>query len=201
MITAEQLANANSHIKTIDIKGKEYAEVHERVKAFRAVFPDYSIITDIKSIDAESVTMVAIIEDPEGRVIATGHANESKSNGSINRTSYVENCETSAVGRALGNFGVGIKSAFSSANEVIDSIRQEQADLARAKENPTAQISKKQVQDLKDRLAQTEINESDLCKFYGIDKLEDLTLPQLWALAPKWTETVNKILALKRMSK
>jgi hypothetical protein len=40
----------------------------------------------------------------------------------INKTSYVENCETSAIGRALAMLGIGIDTSIASANEVSDAI-------------------------------------------------------------------------------
>ena len=64
----------------------------------------------------------ATIKDKEGFVIATGIAEEIKSNSGINKTSYVENCETSAWGRALGNFGIGIDTSIASANEVANAV-------------------------------------------------------------------------------
>ena len=50
-----------------------------------------------------------------------------KSSSNINKTSYVENCETSAVGRALAILGIGIDTSIASANEVEDAIAQQQA--------------------------------------------------------------------------
>ena len=82
MLNNEAIQKANAQIKYIDIgRGKDYAEVKERVKAFRAVFSDYSIETEILAMDDGIVTMRATITDPDGRVIATGHAQERKDAG------------------------------------------------------------------------------------------------------------------------
>jgi len=62
--------------------------------------------------------MTATIKDEHGRVLATGHAFEKKASTFINQTSYIENCETSAVGRALGILGIGVDTAIASAEEV-----------------------------------------------------------------------------------
>jgi len=61
------------------------------------------------------VLMQAVVKDESGRTIATGHALEKKDSTFINQTSYIENCETSAVGRALGILGIGVDTAIASA--------------------------------------------------------------------------------------
>jgi len=110
-------------LKTINIKGKEYVEVNERLKYFRENHPEHSLITEIIQCTDEHCVIKAIIAHNE-RVIATGHAHEVKSASFINKTSYVEVCETSAWGRALANFGIGIDSQVASANEVVTAIAQ-----------------------------------------------------------------------------
>ncbi|NLF40552.1 hypothetical protein GX586_13995 [bacterium] len=105
-------------MKTINIRGKEYVEVAERIKAFRQLHPIWSIESTILSNTDGIVLMQAIVKDETGRVLATGHAFEKQDSTFINQTSYIENCETSAVGRALGMLGIGIDSAIASAEEV-----------------------------------------------------------------------------------
>ncbi len=95
-------------MKTINIKGKEYIEVNERLKHFRANYKDYALVSEVL--------------DKEGRALATGLAEEEKGSTFINKTSYVENCETSAWGRALANFGIGLDTSVASANEVKNAI-------------------------------------------------------------------------------
>lgn len=111
-------------MKTIDIKGKPYVQVNERLKAFRAEKPDYALITDIISLDDNQCTMQAKIIAPNGFVLATGTAHEEREDRSsmVNKTSYVENCETSAWGRALGNIGYGIDESIATADEVLRAI-------------------------------------------------------------------------------
>ena len=108
MITREALEEINKELDSIPVKGKAYVMVNERVKAFRKLMPNGTITTDILSNDNGVVTMKTTISDEEGRVLATGLSYEKEGNGNINRTSYIENCETSAVGRALGFLGIGI---------------------------------------------------------------------------------------------
>ena len=118
MLTREGLKEANEHLSTIQIRGKQYAPVTERVKAFRSLCPNGLIETEIINLEDGVVTMRATIKDDEGNVVATGLSQEKETNGSINKTSFIENCETSAVGRALGFAGIGIDASMASAEEV-----------------------------------------------------------------------------------
>ena len=120
MVTFEQIKAANDNIKTTPIKGKQYAEVTQRVKAFRTVYPNGSITTDIVSLENGIVTIKATVANEEGAIIATGYAQEKESSSYINKTSYIENCETSAVGRALGFCGFGIDTSIASYEEMAN---------------------------------------------------------------------------------
>ena len=114
-------------MKTIDIKGKPYVTVNERLKYFRDqdAFKGWQLVTSIVNADADMCLMKAEVIDEEGRVVSTGHAYEESANGFINKTSHVENCETSAVGRALGNMGIGIDDSVASFDEVANAITQQ----------------------------------------------------------------------------
>lgn len=129
MIKYTDIAKANETIKTTNIKGKEYAEVNQRIKAFRMVHPNGTITTDIVNIENGIVLMKASITDDEGRLIGTGYAYEKEKSSFINQTSYIENCETSAVGRALGMCGFGIDTSVASAEEVQNAIINQKAPL------------------------------------------------------------------------
>ena len=127
------LAIANETIKTTDIKGKDYAEVNQRIKAFRMVYPMGSITTDMISNENGVCIFKATISDENGIVLGTGTAYEKENSTFINKTSYIENCETSAVGRALGMAGFGIDVSVASAEEVQNAmanqkVTQEEAD-------------------------------------------------------------------------
>lgn len=115
-------------MKTINIKGKEYVTVNERLKEFRENFPDFALTTTIVQLDEMSCTMQATILDESGRVLAMGTAREERDDKAsmVNKTSYVENCETSAWGRALGNFGIGIDESVASADEVARAIAKQE---------------------------------------------------------------------------
>ena len=114
-------------METINIKGKEYITVNERIKHFRTILPLWSMTTEIIRLDNEVVVMKAIIKNEEGRIIAEGTAFEKAGSSFINKTSYIENCETSAWGRALGNLGIGIDTSVASAEEVTNAINNQGA--------------------------------------------------------------------------
>ena len=115
-----------NEMKTINIKGKEYVTVNERIKAFRNTYKDYSLVTDIIEISDNHCVMKASILDPQGKVVATGYARETVSKSTINKFAFVENAETSAWGRALGNFGIGVDTAICSAEELLQKISHEE---------------------------------------------------------------------------
>ena len=120
-MTFEELAKANAGLKTTDVKGKDYVEVNQRIKAFRMCFPEGSIQTEIVSLENGVVTMKATVSN-DGKVLGTGTAQEKEGSTYINKTSYIENCETSAVGRALGMCGFGIDTSIASLEEVTNAI-------------------------------------------------------------------------------
>lgn len=111
---------SNYKFKTTNIKGKEYVEVNERIKYFRLSedYKGWSLSSEIVHLDADSCVIRAEIRDDQWVLRATGFAQEDKSSSYINKTSYVENCETSAWGRALANLGIGIDTSIASSNEV-----------------------------------------------------------------------------------
>lgn len=144
MATFENIAEANATIKTTNIKGRQYAEVNQRIKAFRMVYPEGFIISDIEQlvdglcIFRARVGVYEVFADGsvKERVLGTGTAYEKEGSSQINRTSYIENCETSAIGRALGMAGFGIDTSVASAEEVENAIhQQEQGDVTITRDN------------------------------------------------------------------
>lgn len=103
------------------IHGKIYDTVARRVKLFRDEYgTELNITTELLSADDSTVVMKASISKGDN-VIATGHAEENRQASTINRTSALENCETSAIGRALAAFGLA-GTEFASADEVAQAI-------------------------------------------------------------------------------
>lgn len=121
MITFEDIKKANDTIATMNIAGKDYAEVNQRIKAFRMVYPEGTINTEIISLENGVCTMKATAMN-EGKILGTGFAQEKEGSTFINKTSYIENCETSAVGRALGMCGFGIDTSVCSAEELQNAL-------------------------------------------------------------------------------
>jgi hypothetical protein len=117
--------------KTTNIKGKAYVEVSQRILYFRTA-PEYrgwSMETELISYDDQSCIIRAVAKNPDGKIMAVGHAQEDRSSSMINKTSYIENGESSAWGRCLANLGIGIETSIASAEEV---------DMAIAKQNLSA---------------------------------------------------------------
>lgn len=125
-------------LNTVNIKGKPYVLVSDRVAYFNKHFPNGSITTQlISETDAKEVVMKAIINpDVSKERCFTGYSQAVKGEGYINQTSALENAETSAVGRALGFMGIGVIDSIASADEMV------KADVPRG----TKLASKKQLE-------------------------------------------------------
>lgn len=142
MATYEEIKKANESIRTTNIKGKDYAEVNQRIKAFRMVNPEGGIVTELISNDTNDAgrhvaVIRAIVTNADGKELGTGTAYEVEGSSFINGTSYIENCETSAVGRALGMAGYGIDTSVCSAEEVGNAITQQ------TMKSPASELEKK----------------------------------------------------------
>ena len=180
-ITYKQIQEANDNTKTTDIKGKEYTEVNQRIKAYRMVYPNGSITTEILKLEDGVVLMKATILNEDGVVIGTGLAQEKEDSTFINKTSYIENCETSAVGRALGMCGFGIDTSVASAEEV-----------------KTAMANQEPKQDTKKATKKNEINEVVLMKAQKLNiKLEDVATYFKKKVTELTNEEVVKAIDLK----
>lgn len=117
----------------IDLKGKQYLQVVDRVNLFRYHYGmAYTIDTEILADDGTRVLMVASIKDNDGRVVGKGYAEEIRNAGPVNRTSAVENCETSAIGRALANIGLA-GNEYASAFEMGNIESKEKAKVSQEK--------------------------------------------------------------------
>ena len=118
--------SSNKETGVVSIHGKDYKTVAKRVDEFRKQYESkMAIVTNLVAIDEKSVVMKAEILDENQRIIATGYAEENRQASQINRTSALENCETSAIGRALANFGLA-GGEYASADEVASAINQQE---------------------------------------------------------------------------
>ena len=87
-MTYESLMIANQTITKIEVKGKEYAEVNQRIRVFRMLYPNGSIETNIESLEKGICVMSAVVKDDFGSVLGVGHAYEKEDSSFINKTSY-----------------------------------------------------------------------------------------------------------------
>lgn len=196
-MTFEDIKKANDSIQTMDVKDKEYAPVNQRIKAFRMVFPQGFILTEMTGNQNGVCIFRAQVgyEDEKGHhVLGTGTAYEKESSSFINKTSYIENCETSAVGRALGMAGFGIDTSVASAEEVQNAIKnQEQPKEEKAAPKATGEQAKpiqkateEQVRLLKELF--NEERQSKLLSFYKVEKLDDIPMQAASRLIEKARE-------------
>tara|TARA_R110002020_G_scaffold70653_4_gene183331 strand:- start:4401 stop:4904 length:504 start_codon:yes stop_codon:yes gene_type:complete len=120
-------------LKTVNIKGKEYVEVNERLKHFRSTYKGWCLTSDVVDLTEDRCVIKATIFDDNGNIRATGHAYEKEGSSFINKTSFVENCETSAWGRALANLGIGLDTSVASYEEVANAVKQQATPAAKPK--------------------------------------------------------------------
>ena len=118
MTAAEKLDDG-----TVNIRGKIYKTVARRIQDFRELYPEWSVSSKILSA-GDIVQVKATIRTESGRTVATGFAEEVRGSTNINKTSALENAETSAVGRALAFLGHG-GTEIASADEVANAINQQ----------------------------------------------------------------------------
>ena len=191
-ITYEQIEQANKNLISTDVKGKPYIEVNQRIKAFRQVYPTGSIQTQMVSNENGVCVFLAIVgynnEQGVYQILGTGTAYEKESSSYINKTSYIENCETSAVGRALGMCGFGIDTSVASYEEVQNAINNQGKDESQTETKATP----KQIEVLKKIYTGT--NLTKLLEANGITAIEDLPMAKasdLIAKLKKKEETAN----------
>ena len=157
---------------TVKIHGKEYKTVALRIQEFREKHPDFTIQTELVEANDILVVMKATIS-AAGIVIATGYAEEVRTASKINRTSALENAETSAVGRALAFFGLG-GSEIASADEVANAISQQ-----------NNQGSNEEVEKL---MAHNEAWRNNSASIYFIKEYINMDEPKWESVAEAWGE-------------
>ena len=108
-------------------KGKKskYVLVKTRLQYFRKHYQNGSISTEILHFDKDTIMMKASVFI-NGQLVSTGIAHEDKDAGYVNKTSFVEVCETSSIGRALGILGIGISESVATYDEVRNAINQQE---------------------------------------------------------------------------
>ena len=183
MKTFEDLQKANEKVMTIDVKGKDYAMVNQRVKAFRFLYPEGTIETELIFDDGEKCVFKATASI-DGKVLGTGTAFEMKAGSNVNKTSYIENCETSAVGRALAMCGIGIDISIASAEEVKNAIENQEKEESVGK----LYIDEIKVAALTKAAKNNGVEISKILKLYNVKSLDKLTENQFSDINMHWKE-------------
>jgi hypothetical protein len=158
-----------------------YETVEARLAKFWEQFPNGQVFTQVHHYDENRVVFRAEIykdiSDP--RPVATGYAEETRDASPVNRTSHVENAETSAIGRALANYTFQSKTAPRPS-------REEMAKVARAEEPKPADTASL-LDNFKKACEKAEISHDDVARLAGVD-LANLTADQMPKLRDKFKE-------------
>ena len=188
MATYEEILKANEQIQTIEFKGNQYASVSQRIKAFRMVCPQGFIRTEMMSNENGVCIFKAEVGarnfriDKDGNIekeeliFGVGHACEKEGSTYINESSYIENCETSAVGRALGMAGFGIDMAVASAEEVQNA----------EQEKPEQKATPEQIKILNEKYKGENLKK--LLEKNNLEKIEDMPMKKASELIEKLKE-------------
>ena len=174
-VTFEDIKKANETIVTTDIKGKQYSEVNQRIKAFRMVYPTGTLKTEMISNENGICVFRAYVYDGE-KLLSTGTAFEKENSSFINKTSYIENCETSALGRALGIAGFGIDTSVASAEEVQNAINNQNTPVE-SKEDQEEQLEL--IREFNRLAEKTGLNREALYESLGVKSNASIPLPKL----------------------
>lgn len=184
-LTWEEIESMNKTMTGLDIKGKNYNTVNERIIAFRKLMPNGLILPTIISDDDGRVLMSCEIYDENNRLLAKAHSYENENVGFINKTSYIENCETSVIGRALGLCGFGIDNSVASAEEV---------DVAIQKQDLMKQpISKERLDTINDLIIETNTDFKKFCEYHKISSLKDINVSNAYAIEKSLLDKKKKM--------
>lgn len=174
-MTYKDLERVNNEMTRTDIKGKMYAEVPQRIQAFRKLYPEGFIKTELVSMtDGMCIFKASVgvydVTDNHETIFATGFAYEREGSTFINKTSFIENCETSAVGRALGMLGIGSEESVRSAEEELNASIQQEA------EKPITEVMLKAV---RNSIEKNGFDEDKICDYFSLSELKKMTILQM----------------------
>lgn len=178
----EDIVKAQEGLKTLPIKGKDYVMVHERVKAFRKLMPEGCIKTDIEVLNEGFCVCKTEVYDDAGHLLSTGLAYE-REEGTINRVSFIENCQTSSVGRALGFLGIGIDTGIASAEEMENAILQQKK---------TEQITKTMAEALIKQCTRENVTPEKVAGLYKVQDVFTLTNEMYRYIINHWEEVKER---------
>jgi|TARA_R100000479_G_C6376116_1_gene199071 hypothetical protein len=169
----------------VKIKNKDYKLIVQRVNEFRQAHPEFGVETEVLHHDEIRVVAQVRIFDEQGRIRGSGVAEEFREASRINQTSAMENCETSAFGRALASMGYGGDVAYASAEEVVNAMNTEATNDA-LKHNHAVRENLEEIYNIKVAM-QNEDWDTAAC--YVMD-FDDDTAGALWVATTKggiWT--------------
>ena len=165
----------------IKIHGKEYATVAHRVQLFQAYLDKNEVLGSIRTSivsDADGVIVMRAEVWMGQYLVAVGHAEEVRGSSNINKTSALENCSTSAVGRALGWCGFGSTENIASADEVKVAIARQKTEVKTAKDTLDEMAKRKAVAAYMEH-TDNKAKEASLLAWAGVESLDELTIEQI----------------------
>ena len=125
-----------------------YETVEERLVRWWAAYPNAQIVTTMVHYDGKTVVFRAegIVE---GRVIASGYAEEVHGSSPVNKTSFVENCETSAIGRMIGNSPLGTRPGARPSRQEMQKVERQSGNVVQAGSALAGIVTERQLQYIK----------------------------------------------------
>ena len=125
-----------------------YETVEERLVRWWAAYPNAQIVTTMVHYDGKTVVFRAegIVE---GRVIASGYAEEVHGSSPVNKTSFVENCETSSLGRMIGNSPLGTKPGARPSRQEMQKVERQGGNMVQAGSALAGIVTERQLQYIK----------------------------------------------------
>ena len=199
----------------VDIHGKQYKTVVLRVNEFReacSITEGWGVETCIIEMNDKWACVKASITNPDGRVVGTGHGVEFwQGTNKINKTSALENAETSALGRALSSVGLGGEE-YASADEVLNAIKtqdtmEEKPVATKEADDDTDSLFtvehdvaiddvKDNIKKLTDKMGEDEYriwHSRMLSNFYKAESIKDMNVEQLVAFAEQQQERLKQV--------
>lgn len=159
----------------VSIHGKDYATVAHRLQCFRELHPEGHIITTLESDDGKTIVMKTEVYFSEyEKPAATGWAEEVRGSSNINKTSALENTETSSVGRALGFAGFGSAEYIASADEVAIAIERQKKEPAKKTEAKLTKEQRGLIESFLDECSDGDLKLQRLLDWGCIDNLSNL---------------------------
>ena len=110
------------NLPTIDIKWKKYVLVKDRIAYFNDNYPNGSIVTQRIMVDEPNIEVFKATVTPDcdkPQRYFTAYSQAKRWEGFINKTSALENAESSSIWRALWFMWIGITDSIASADEII----------------------------------------------------------------------------------